>query len=706
MGLKSREIYVWLISLVLVLLVYLLYSKISQTPRIDIDRGTGTLADSNVGQLDSEVGMIGEVGVGTVRKAKYIHLNEKKEIDRVFGFEKLLHKEGNEWAIEKPYMDIFWPDFKCSIKADRGKVRVETAAGRVSPQDATLKENVVIHILPGDSDDSKEGFLYLDEVVFISERSLFSTDGPVWFVSSDAHMQGTGLELVYNNQRGRLEFLRIINLESLRLSNWQAGLFSGTTEDSRGSAKTAELPTEYGGQKAKPSPEAGTEAVKHETGKYYRCVFNGNVVIDTAEQLILADQLSINNICWSKSSGEKSPKKVELAEGGTRHEERGTKDEERGMEDEQLVEVVVTCDKGVVLAPMDSARVNEEFTEVDSEVAVIEANGPWDFNDSSGKATFVAGRIDHDASTGDTVASGISELTFYINDVMGAEGEEAAIPVQITAQEKVKFSPAMNQVVFAGDTVCAMERVDAHSQQRYKLSTPKLAVDLVKDEDKLSSNLTTDVEHITASGGVVKISTVKTAGEKLLGGVELKCWKFDYDASQQLFCATGPGLIKVNNSNISESKVKVGKLSLRRRCIAVLRKFETLKYFSELNRIVADAGSERIVIDYFPIEQGRQSEHISTAANHIEAVLYETEGGRTELSWLAAVGGITYEDEDNHFEGSEMFYNAKEGIITVWGDEDEPCFLNGAVVDGIKYDLTTGRVKAEVVGPGALQLER
>ena len=134
-----------------------------------------------------------------------------------------------------------------------------------------------------------------------------------------------------------------------------------------------------------------------------------------------------------------------------------------------------------------------------------------------------------------------------------------------------------------------------------------------------------------------------------------------------------------------------------------MRNFETLEYLLETNQIIADAKREKILIDYFPIVEGQEGKQVSATASHIEAVLYETADGRTELSTLSATGGVTYEDEDNEFAGSELFYNVKDSIITVQGDEDEPCYFNGAFVDAIEYDLKTGRVKTEIAGPGVFR---
>jgi hypothetical protein len=147
MDIKSRKLRVWLISVGVISVIYLFYNLISRTPPIEIDTGD-TVAESNTADSDGNVGKVGGVGVGTIQKAKYTHLNERKQVDREFGFEKLLHAEGSEWEIEKPYMNVYRHNLKCYMTADKGTVRIEEAVGRPTPTDATLTGNVVIHILP------------------------------------------------------------------------------------------------------------------------------------------------------------------------------------------------------------------------------------------------------------------------------------------------------------------------------------------------------------------------------------------------------------------------------------------------------------------------------------------------------------------------------------------------------------------------------
>ena len=194
---------------------------------------------------------------------------------------------------------------------------------------------------------------------------------------------------------------------------------------------------------------------------------------------------------------------------------------------------------------------------------------------------------------------------------------------------------------------------------------------------------------------------------KLLGGVELKCSRFDYDAVRQLFLATGPGAIKLNNSKAPEPNEPVGRFSMRKPGWAVLDGFDTLTYFVRENRIVADAGPhEKLRIDYIPAVDGRYDEHAVADASHVEAILYEGPEGQTRLSTLTATGGIKYEDKDNQFIGSELFYDHETAIVKVKGDESQPCYYNGVLVNGIEMNEKTGKVEAEIVGPGTLQINR
>ena len=255
----------------------LFFTWSSPTPQIVIDKSSEQPDRADISEQSAgQVGKIGDVGIGAVQQARYTHLNSKKEVDREFGFEKLIHEMGDEWEIEKPFMNIFRKDFECRITADSGKVQVQAAGGRPAPKDASLNGNVVIHIIPAADSDITETFIYLDDIIFISERSQFSTKGPVKFVNDNAKLTGKGLELIYNEQTRRLDFLRIMQLDDLSL---RIPLKKDSFSRRRSKLQTAAVASLSAGT-ATIKPEQN-KSDKDKKGEYYKCALSGNVVINT-----------------------------------------------------------------------------------------------------------------------------------------------------------------------------------------------------------------------------------------------------------------------------------------------------------------------------------------------------------------------------------------------------------------------------------------
>ncbi len=822
---KSRRFFIWFISLMVVVAVYLLYSRISETPSIKVDtsiESPGTAVD-----FDKEIGKIGDIGVGSVQKAKYIHLNENKEIDREFGFEKLLHKTGDEWDLEKPFINIFRPNLKCYVTSDRGNVQVETTvSGRPEPKDSMLSGNVVIHIVPEDSDSTPESFIYLDDITYISERSYFTTEGPVRFVSADATMRGRGLEMVYNDARQRLEFLRIIHLDSMNLK--QDSKTSSPSSSPATTADTAPVTPTQAETRKPPEPAAATadqkptaSQPKTQQARYYRCVLSKNVKIDSPEQLIFAyDKVFANNLLFSNAPDEKSTEADEAAKASGKTAQKSVtaehpqapvtvadstnensttavKPDEPDESPQQLDDTIITCDNGILILPMASLETNKNYAKLELQASAIEDMTFENLGKNDGRTTFVARRIDYDAITEDIIAPGSSELTFYTKDQTASHSEEtsvsvtitaqkqtrflaasnqaifegdcfckmpqknlgdeqnytltspkitvnfsqdkskqqtdlldvyaagpaeltfytdnlfndqsseAPLPVKVTAQKHLKFLPPSNQVVFEGDSVCIMLRQHPTFLQKYTLSAPKLTINLAKDKSDQTAGPAGGIEHLTAEGGIVRLASVKTAEEKMLGGVELKCRKFDYDAPQQTLLFTGPGTIAVDNSKVpvSESDTEK-KFSMQEPCYAIVRDFKTLEYLVDANQIIADAGQNALLIDYFPIVNGQYGQQTAFTARHMIINLTEAADGQSQLSTLTATGGITYDEQDKQFAGSRLFYEADDSIMTVNGDKSQPCLLNGAMVDAIRYDLKTEKIKAKIIAPGTLKRRR
>jgi hypothetical protein len=187
----------------------------------------------------------------------------------------------------------------------------------------------------------------------------------------------------------------------------------------------------------------------------------------------------------------------------------------------------------------------------------------------------------------------------------------------------------------------------------------------------------------------------------------LEAQKFDYNPGKGLFIATGPGIIEMDNSKIPPSKAQDGRFSLRKPCFAVVREYDTLKYFIQDKRIVADAGSEGLIIDYFPAVNGKPQfdNQAVVYTPHIEVNLTETDSGQLKLLTLSATDGIVYKDQDKQFDGSTLFYDADKSLVTIKGDENRLCQYNNVKAGKFEWDLKTDKVKTEIVGPAILQLK-
>jgi hypothetical protein len=509
-----RKFVIGFVSLCAVLGAYLLYNRLSSSPSIDTDQQVDIMEsaiDANAVGFDSEVGKIGDVGVGPTQMAYYNTFNkETNEIEREFGFEKLLSEARDIWDIEQPYMNIYRRNFKCYITADKGKVQVETAVGRTTPKDATFSSNVVVRILSGPPDDVKESFVYLDNFVFLSERSRLSTanpEDPVKFVSKDIRMDGTGLELVYNEQSERLEYFEIKDLESLHLEGPQAAMFTtDKTSKDNSQSKTQELNepliVDDSPKAEAPTPEDQPQD-KQEEGVYYKCTFRKKVLVNTPDELIFAgDKLCINDIFWSKSSSDQPAEDdaedmndvktvAETAEPDRQADDSVSERQvtapappEPNVPPEQFKSIVLTCQGGFVVLPKDSVRAQEDAAENETENAISAVQPPSEFDDQTRKTRFLTRRIDYNRTTGDGIADGLSELTFYAGSSSGSDANEAPVPVKVTSRKGANFSKASNKVIFEGDCLVTMPQSGLTRPKDVTFSAPEITVNLPEDKSK------------------------------------------------------------------------------------------------------------------------------------------------------------------------------------------------------------------------------
>ncbi|MBN2455110.1 MAG: LPS export ABC transporter periplasmic protein LptC [Sedimentisphaerales bacterium] len=723
MAFETRKLLTGLFSLLAVLLIYLLYCWISNTPEINIATNLQEVnnnADANTPQKQGDIGVVGGVGVGSAQVAEFITLNKDNQTERKFGFEKLLHKTGKNWQIEKPYMTIFRPDLSCHLTAETGNVIVDEALGKPSPTDATLTGNVKIHISPENSSDIQDTYIYLDEITFISDKSQLSTAGPVKLVSPNANMSGTGLEVVYNDRANRLEYLRVIQLDTLKLKipkQHSAALRSPTEPSQTAYESKVEKPTETSSQQNKADSSQKT--------LNYRCGFDGNVVIKSPEQIISAKQVYINNIFIPKESSEAD--KDDSTSRNSKRMGNSAENDRKSQDSGEFTDITITCDNGVIITPVDSALTFESFKQnkaKDIEAVQPEKIDPKNFPD---KHTLVAEKIDYCALTDKTDVTGPLELTVRINSLNDTETEKKSLPAKIFASEKATFDHTSNSVLFEGNCSCTMRQLSSTYEFSYSLCAPQITAILSSATAPLGP--ASSVKSVTATGGNVKLATLKMQiqnnhidtkhiqpvdQDKVLRGMELKCARFDFNAEQNQISAAGPGIMKIKNFSNDNTNSRLSRWGLNKPHWAFLQDFATLVYSLKTHLLTANAEPKQMLrIDYIPITKDRYDQYITIYTTAIKTQLAETSSGQFEIRSLNADDGVFYEQQTLksestvpktlYFSANEMLYEAEDGKIKAWGNDGQPCLLNGALVDGIECNLKTGKAKNKIFAPGSLR---
>ncbi len=704
MGLHVRKIVVGVVALGVLLGVFVLYTRVSETPALTDAREVRpeVVEDTNEPAGD-EVGMIGPVGIGSVKQTRFLHTNEQNRVDREFGFEELLHRQGDQWEITRPYMKLFLPQFRCDVTADRGKVQLQTAFGQPIPSDADFSGNVVIHILPSEPNDPWECFIHLDTVEFLAAKSLFSTLGSVRFLSRNAQLTGKGMELLYDQTSSRLDLFRIFQLDSLRLRSSAFGSVGSIASPRESGAAGA--PSAVNPEQPLVGPGAGSD--------YYQCLFRRNVVIHTPDRTVVArDLLAIHNIRWSgggtSGRNDVSPNPAEPP-AFSKHEALDTSPSVQPALDaipDDFFDVEVTCDGGFVVRPASTAS-----KPVDTGTTASVTGAPdvtsREVVIPSDRQHATAQRIDFEATTTSTTLAGPVEMMFLIDPNAPTAGQTGStpVPVTVTARESIRFLAAARQILLEGGCTVTLHKSEPNLRYEYTLTAPRLTLDLVTDPNR-TGEAAVSVHRMVAAGGPVALRILKKGPDKLLGWTTLDASELDYTTDPQEFTATGPGVVSIYNAEAMGAPADPNQISLRQPCYAFLRHFDALKYSAATGRLVAEDAAQQLLLDYFPLTDGGYGRHVQMVAGRVEGSLQQAQAGRMELTSLTASQGIDYEDQRSHFIGSTLFYDSGASLVTVQGDDVLPCYLNGALVDGIEINLKTDRLKAQIPAAGVLQVGR
>jgi len=733
MNVTIRKLVVGLLALAALIGVYLLYTRANRIPSSAADLAKtvpAPVADVNMNSLN-DVGTILDVGIGRIEQTRFLHRNEQNQIDRDFGFVQLLHKQGTQWEITNPYMKLFLPTFQCVVTANRGKVQVDTAFSRPVAGDAMFSGNVVIHIIPAEPNDALECFIHLDDVGFLAASSLFSTAGPVRFLSRRAQLTGTGMELLYDEARSRLELFRIFHLDSLRFKSREVGSVADLTPRRRPPEASPSSPGSSAGLpdgQALNKPTAGGPGPTAAPADCYQCFFHRNVVIDMPDRVITSrDVLALDNILWSgsKKAATSARRPVDPNDpnavpypGPNALVTTASSHAAISSIPPEFFDTLVTCDGGLVVTPMGSGRKIEDTGQKTQDNAVLRppSSGAPD------RQYATAQRIHFNAFTTDTTLTGPVEMSFPLdpNSFGGAKAAAKAMPMTVTAQKDVRFLAATSQVLFEGDCRVTLLRSEPNLTYEYVLTAPQLTLDIVTDpngakgqtadakRDPTRSEPPVTARRLVTDGGPAALRILRRGPHKLLGWTTLDAAQLQYEANPRQFTAVGPGKIWIRNDETINAKADPNQFSLGRPCIACLSNFDTLKYFAGANHIIAEDEAQQLLLDYFPLVDGKYARHTWAVVGYVEASLKEVTKGHLELATLTATKGIEYEDETEglSFVGSTLSYDSSQSLVAIRGDNEQRCYLNDALVDQIDLNLKTGRIQADFPAPSVFQVRQ
>ena len=721
MGSSLRKCVVGLLSFGALAGVFAVYMHFNQTsiPSLqDLGEPNQLLSDP----FPEQSAKVGDIDVIAFEKPVFMDRDETGRIIRQWGFEELWSKGGNVLEVSQPFMNLYLDDLTCDITAENGRLRQETGHRGQFPKDIAFSGNVVIHITPEPNSFDEEIFIYLDDISFVSEKSVFSSTRDIRVASDTVQLTGRGMEFVYSQLAQRIQYFKLLELGELRIKTPKDKLFPDSSHLARSQPEPA--PSEPNWSEAiEPSTDADpNQAGQALQAQYYDCVLHQNVTLRTPRELIFArERVTLTDIFLPKSSGlglggqteqEKPLDTAAASAGGDPNTDPNTAE----LAPPEFVDVTVNCDNGILLLPQ-----NAPF-DVNLPPAQTSASPDPNVTKALGHAGFVSQAITHSLLQRDTQADGPLEFTFYADDANAPTLQERLVPIKVTAQKYGTYEADADRIVFAGDCLCTLIREDPNVIDRYSLEAQTIGIDLADTKDSQSIASAVDLKHMEAYGGVVRLGVYTRtraqayellAGREpqagdLLAGAELECQRFacDPNSGQEVFTATGPGNIRFNNARADEADREVDPNAPQTRaCYAFLEGFETLQFFVAENRIIALASDNRMQFEYFPIVDGQSNQRIYAEAKYVEIELVKTYTGKLGLSRLTALGDVYYEDDGKDKEEKQFFsadgvsYDHRLSTLRMWSDMDEPCMVNGMPVKGIQYNLKTSDLQTELIGP-------
>ncbi|MDD5011900.1 MAG: hypothetical protein PHQ00_07235, partial [Phycisphaerae bacterium] len=646
---RSRKFKIWLTSFLIVLVVFLFYRIFGNVGVIRISKPDYEIGDTSTLPGDANAGQIGQARLEYVERARFETVDPKtRELRRVVGFEKVLHKSGNEWDLDKPYMNVFQDNFRCNITAKTGTVELENVeGGDPAPKTAILKGDVLVHVIP-QGENSSESFIYLKDVAFDSDRSMLWSNNDVSFVSADADLMGKGLEIVYNNATNKLEYLKIKKVEYLNIKRLEqpGGQPKQTVSSSPQKSQTPKP------EKAVSASEPAT--VKEPTQKTqdkeeYQCLFRDNVIIEYKNEVVLSEEIAIKNLLWSQTDKqEKEPKsKPRRQEDKPPHPSSQPKPQaaEKSQEKPQPpkewrdrpIIATVQCDGPMIVKPLVT-NLYDDF-KPDKFRGFYQLSSKL-FYKLGQRNVLIGQKVDYDVADQAASAIGDVELVFY-PQIDTSKGKQK-VPFIISAKEGAQFVVPDKVATFNGDVKGRFVKQTEYYDEENVFYGSKLIADLTerqgsKDKDVMAAG---DISHITVLGPGVRLESVRTFEKTKLSHVRLKSERIDYDRATEDIVASGRGKIEYGNT-VKHPGGTVGQRALDKPCYALVEGFTELVWNTKTMHVQATSEeSGGIHIGYVPILDKGYGQRVTIDTRRIDIDYHEPIKGRAQLKRLKATGGI------------------------------------------------------------------
>jgi hypothetical protein len=707
----GRKFVIWFVSFAIVLATFLLYRSNTDAIKMTrLDYGTKQTG-ANQFTPDFNAGQVGQAKLEYLERARFETVDEKtRKLKRVVGFEKVLHKTGDEWELDKPYMNVFQGNLRYNITADTGIVELENVEGAdPTPKSAVLKGNVVIHILPEMVASPSDSFIYLNQVSFDSDRSMFYSDDDVNFVSADARLIGKGLEVVYNSITNQMEYLKIKHVDFLDIR--KLAQTSRKKKEVPQVAPAAVSSVELA--ETKPAEVKPTPAGIEENKDSFQCLFRDNVVLEYKEkQVVLASEIAITNLLLSsseqqqekpttvdKTTDKTADKTVDKTADQNIPQPQPISAEQHGtaiasLNEQKPVIATVKCD-GPMIIRSSSAAGFDDYTPAEFKNFT---NLPDEISRRLGRRNILlAQRVNYDYEEEIAKANGKVELVFHPEVKSSRDNNDE--PFIIGAQKGAEFILEQNQAIFYGNVKGSISKRTNYYNEENIFYGDRLIVDLTAGQNEPEAIESFDIAHVTVTGPGVRLESIRMLRGTKLSHVRLKSEKIDYDRITEDIIAAGKGIIEYGNT--ATENVKGSKSAMSKPCYAIVEGFDKLVW--DTNSLHVSAFSEKskgIHIGYMPIEKTGYGNRITIDTRQIDIDYFESVKGKAQLKQLYATSGIVYYEQPRYeFVGRDLYYHAQEDFLTVTGTEDMPCMLNGVFANAIEYNLKTGSASA-VLGKG------